>query len=138
PGRGARAPCMAPCAHPLPPRSRAALHRTSGGLMTSVGRMVAATVAVMVTVAACTPAGSPSESASAAASKQPPAAAQATPTRTPHAPADQPPIVQTSDVRMPLALEDAVVVDPGWTDVPHELDGVLIGAIAHDGLVHFT
>jgi hypothetical protein len=39
---------------------------------------------------------------------------------------------------MPLALEESAVVDPGWTAIPQELAGILLGAAELDGLVEFT
>lgn len=59
-------------------------------------------------------------------------------TRTPQTPTQQPEEVDVGDVRMPFALEESVVVDPGWTASPHELDGVLIAPVEHDALVEFA
>jgi hypothetical protein len=92
----------------------------------------------MVALAACTPGGVESHTATPTIVGDPSPAAQPTPTRTPYAPTGQPAAVDTTDVRMPLALEEAAVVDPGWTAMPQELGGILLGAAELHGLVEFT
>jgi len=108
--------------------------------VTRIGRLVAGGVVLVITLAACTPAGVERQEVTPTRAEGPSPTAQPmpTPTRTPYAPTGQPATVDTADVRMPLALEEAAVVDPGWTAVPHELDGILLGPAERNGLVEFT
>ncbi|WP_291379217.1 hypothetical protein [Demequina sp.] len=106
--------------------------------MTRVTRMIAGVLAVVVTLAACTAATEESQTAAPTTAESPSPAQEPSPTREPYAPAAQPSPVDTADVRMPLALEDADVVDPSWTAPPLELDGIVLGPVERDGLVEFT
>jgi len=106
--------------------------------VTRIGRLVAGGVVLMVTLAACTPADGEHQTATPTANDTPSPTTTPTPTRTPYPPTGQPATVDTADVRMPLALEESAVVDPGWTAMPRELAGILLGVAELHGLVAFT
>ncbi len=92
---------------------------------------------VALALSTCTSTDPQAVSATPDAASPPPVAA-ASLIRSPQplvAPLEQ---VDTSDMRMPLALEESVVVDPGWTELPQELDGVLFAHAVREGSVDFT
>jgi len=98
---------------------------------------VAIAAAVALALSACSPDAPPEASATPNTPSPTPLAAPSL-TRTPHALAPSTPHVDTSDVRMPFALEESAVVDPGWTELPQELDGVLLAPAQRDRLHDFT
>ncbi len=102
--------------------------------MTRRWRSIAGAAAVALALSACASEDQLGSSATPGASS--PSAAPSL-TRTPQPAVSPPEQVDTSDVRMPLALAESVVVDPGWTKLPQELDGVLLAPAEHVGLLEF-
>lgn len=112
--------------------------------MTAPERMIIGALLMSVALSACV-AGDGDDSLSttadgaSAATVAPPLSPDSPAlTLTPGYPASQPEQVDTRDIRMPFALEESVVVNPGWTATPQELDGVLIAPAERGGLLEFT
>ena len=57
--------------------------------------------------------------------------------RAPHA-GVEPPVVEASDLLLPLQSEDADLVDPGWEVTPQYLDGIFMAPVEVDGHLEFT
>jgi hypothetical protein len=106
--------------------------------VTRTSRSVAAAAGMVLALSACGPTVPPEPSLTLATAAPDMPSAAPTLNRAPQASVTPPKQVDTSDVRMPFALEESVVVDPGWTSLPVELDGVLLAPNEREGLLEFT
>ena len=105
--------------------------------MTRNRRSFATVAAVVLALSACTSQVPQGVSGTPQSPTVPPAVAPPL-NRTPQPLSSPLEHVDTHDVRMPFALEESVVVDPGWTELPHEFDGILLAPTEREDMVVFS